>query len=119
MFSGGWQAAILNWEPPIDLANLGEIERHAGTDEAFVLWRGRAALYVAADQDVDVVDMQIGTIYNVTRGAWHGLAASRDASFVIIENRDTHLNDTEVRMVTAEERRQLLEKLPEWARQKP
>ena len=87
VFSGGWQAAILNWEPPIDLANLGEIERHAGTDEAFVLWRGRAALYVAADRDV--------------------------------ENRDTHLYDTEIRAVTAEERRQLIEKLPEWARQKP
>jgi len=117
VFSAGWQAAILNWEPPVDLANLGEIERHSQTDEVFVLWRGRAALYVQAGSETRLVDLEPGVVYNVTAGTWHNLVASRDVSILIVENRDTHLNDTELRSIEDWERSQVLAQLPAWARQ--
>lgn len=44
VFTEGWQAALLNWEPLFDRRNLDEIERHNHSDEVFVLLRGRAAL---------------------------------------------------------------------------
>jgi mannose-6-phosphate isomerase-like protein (cupin superfamily) len=116
VFSAGWQAAILNWEPPIDLANLDEIERHALTDEVFMLWRGQAALFVKADKEIYLVDMQPGEVYNVTSGTWHNLVASRDVSLLIVENRNTHLNDTQIRPLDKIEKAQILTQLPEWAR---
>jgi hypothetical protein len=116
VFSAGWQAAILNWEPPIDLVNLDEIERHALTDEVFMLWRGRAALFVKADKEIYLVDMQPGEVYNVTSGTWHNLVASRDVSLLIVENRNTHLNDTQIRPLDKIEKAQILTQLPEWAR---
>lgn len=115
VFSSGWQAAILNWEPPMDPGRLSEIERHARTDEVFVLWRGRAALVLEAPGGLHVVELQPGVVYNVRAGAWHTLVANRAASLVIVEDRDTHLHDTELRPLQAAERRQALAQLPEWA----
>lgn len=115
VFSDGWQAAILNWEPPIDLAYMGEIERHARTDEVFVLWRGRAALFVSTGQQIMLTDLEPGVVYNVTRGTWHNLVASKDVSLLIVENRDTHLNDTQIRPLDDSERVQILAQLPDWA----
>jgi hypothetical protein len=42
-------------------------------------------------------------VYNVPKGVWHNLVASRDVTFLIVENRDTHLSDTEIRPITADE----------------
>lgn len=116
VFSAGWQAAILNWEPPIDLANLSEIERHAQTDKVFVLWRGQAALFVKVNDEIYLVDMQPGVVYNVTPGTWHNLVASGDVSLLIVENCDTHLHDTQIRPLDNLEQAQSLAQLPEWAR---
>ena len=114
VFSGDWQVALLNWEPLLGREGIGEIERHIHTDEVFVLWRGRGALFVATEQGIVTVEMQPGVIYNVLRGTWHGLLATRDASWIIIEARDTHLRDTEVRQMTQTELEQLRSQLPEW-----
>ena len=114
VFSDGWQAALLNWEPLFDPANLGEIERHNQTDEVFVLWRGRGAIFVDTDAGIELTDMEPGVIYNVPRGTWHNLVATKDASWIIVENRDTHLHDTEMRQMTGLEREQLDAQLPDW-----
>ncbi len=114
VFYGDWQVALLNWEPVFDPANLGEIERHDETDEVFVLWQGRGALFVATSEGISLVDMEPGVVYNVLRGTWHNLVATRDASWIIVETRDTHLHDTEVRQMTDEELRQLGGQLPSW-----
>ena len=117
VFTESWQAALLNWEPLFDRKNLNEIERHNETDEVFVLLRGRALLFTRPDDGaLRAVEMQAGTIYNVPAGVWHNLVATRDVSFLIVENRDTHLHDTEIRPITAAELAQLDAQLPGWAR---
>mgnify|MGYP005849987709 CR=1 FL=1 len=116
VFDDGWQAALLNWEPLFEPANLGEIERHNSSDEVFVLWRGQGALFVVTDSGIELVEMKPGVLYNVRRGTWHNLVATRDASWVIIEARDTHLHDTEVRQMTPEEFAQVRGQLPAWSR---
>ena len=116
VFSDDWQLALLNWEPSFSLENLGEIERHVASEEVFVLVHGRALLFVfdAAGQ-LASSDMQPGVVHNVLRGSWHNLLATPDASWVIVEKRDTHLHDTHLRQMVTEERQALLERLPSWA----
>jgi hypothetical protein len=114
VFSHDWQVALLNWEPIFDLDKMGEIERHINTDEVFVLIKGRALLFTLDEEGIQVSDMQSGAIYNVVKGAWHNLISSRDATWIIVENRGTHLTDTETRNLTREEKSEILDGLPEW-----
>ena len=114
VFFGDWQVAALNWEPIFDPSNLGEIERHNETDEVFVLWRGRGMLLITTGAGIETVDMEPGVIYNVRRGTWHTLVATRDASWIIVETRDTHLHDTEIRQMCEHELRGFEARLPEW-----
>jgi len=104
IFSDGWQVAIANYLPLVSWERaLERIERHRNTDEVFVLLRGRAWLLLAPKgeevAEVKVVEMERAKVYNVLAGVWHGLVASEDARWVIVENRDTHLTDVEYRRI--------------------
>lgn len=106
VFFDGWQVALLNWEPPFDPKNLGEIERHNNTDEVFVLLKGKAILFsITAEGKIQVEEMIPHAVYNVTQATWHNLIASKDSSWIIVENRDTHLNDTEYRTLSNKEQK--------------
>ena len=116
VFSHDWQVALLNWEPVFDTAAQGEIERHNQTDEVFVLVKGKAVLFTITETgEMLIEEMEPNVIYNVTRGAWHNLVATRDATWIIVENRNTHLGDTEFRQLTMSETAQLRASLPDWA----
>lgn len=120
VFTERWQAALLNWEPLFDRRNLDEIERHNHSDEVFVLLRGQAVLFTKAEGGdtgpLQAVEMKPGVIYNVPAGIWHNIVATRDVRFLIVENRDTHLHDTEIRTISAGELAALDAQLPAWAR---
>lgn len=116
VFSHDWQAAILNWEPIFDLENVGEVERHNQTDEVFVLTRGKAVLFTIDQRGMQIEEMKLGVIYNVLKGAWHNLVSTREASWIIVENRDTHLHDCEFRPLSEVELVHLKANLPAWAR---
>jgi mannose-6-phosphate isomerase-like protein (cupin superfamily) len=115
VFSHDWQAAILNWEPVFELENVGEVERHNQSDEVFVLTKGQAVLFTVDDLGMQVQEMKIGVLYNVLKGVWHNLVSTRDASWIIIENRDTHLGDCELRQLSKTEMTTLKANLPVWA----
>jgi hypothetical protein len=114
VFSHDWMVSTLNWEPIFDLENIGEVERHNQTDEVFVLTTGRAVIFTIDDHGMLIEEMKTGVIYNVLKGVWHNLASTRDASWTIIENRDTHLNDCEFRQLSMEELTHLKTSLPVW-----
>ena len=114
VFSAGWQVAILNWEPGAEVEAVQKVERHVLTDEVFVLLRGSGALVIAASDGIKVVDAVPGKIYNVTLGTWHTVIGSRDSSWLIVENKDTHLGDTEYRPLGVEERESFWDQLPKW-----
>lgn len=117
VFTERWQAALLNWEPLFDRRNLDEIERHNLSDEVFVLLRGQAVLFTKAEGGaLQACELASDKIYNVPAGLWHNIVATRDVRFLIVENRDTHLHDTEIRPISAEELAALDAQLPAWAR---
>lgn len=119
VFTPSWMTAILNWEPGCDLQNVSEIEVHRNTDEVFVLWRGHGALFFLENDVIQVVDMKPGVIYNVPAGVWHGCLGSVDVSWIIMENRDTHLYDTELRKLNSNEIQMIHEQAPAWCRDVP
>jgi hypothetical protein len=116
VFSHDWQAAILNWESIFDLEDVGEVERHIQSDEVFVLTKGQAVLFTIDDLGMQVEEMKIGVLYNVLKGVWHNLVSTRDASWIIIENRDTHIGDCEFRQLGKAEMADLKANLPVWAK---
>ena len=69
---------------------------------------------IAIRQGVELLEMTPGALFNVTRGTWHNLVATRDAAWVIVEKRDTHLQDTEIRPLSTVELAQLQALLPKW-----
>jgi hypothetical protein len=117
VFSHDWQAAILNWEPIFDLEKVGEVERHNQTDEVFVLTKGKAVLFTIDDQGMLIEEMKVGVICNVLKGVWHNLASTQDSSWIIVENRDTHLHDCEFRQLSTDELIFLKANLPVWLKQ--
>ncbi len=56
-----------------------------------------------------------GAVYNVLRGTWHNLLATRDASWIIVENQGTDNSNSEFRQLTESERAQIIQKKPDWA----
>lgn len=115
--SDGWLVALLNWEPNADLEKAREIEAHFESDEVFVLLCGKAALYLITKKGFEVVEVQPGRIYNVCRATWHGVINTRDATWLIVENRDVSEQNSAIRPLTEEEKRILKANAPDWARQ--
>jgi hypothetical protein len=117
VYSHDWMVALLNYEDNMGLDKAVEIERHVKTDEVFILLKGQAALYlVAGDHPLEIVELKPGWVFNVTKGTWHNLLATKDARFAIIENRDTDKFDTEIRPLIDEEQQLLLGQLPRWVK---
>ena len=93
MAYGSWQVAYLGYGERF--ASLTGFERHMETDEVFVLLRGEAELYVEQDR----IPMEPGVVYNVKKAQWHHIVVSPDACVLVVENRDTSLDNTERRPV--------------------
>ena len=95
---GAWRAAILNYAEELLPHNITHMQRHDETDEVFVLLRGRCILFIGeGDETVTSIfaqDMEPLKMYNVKRSAWHTHTLSRDASVLVVENRDTTVENS-------------------------
>ncbi len=95
---GAWRVAILRYHDELLPENLDKMQRHNETDEVFVLLAGHCILFLGQGTDqvtnIQAVDMQPLKLYNVKRAAWHTHTLSKDASVLIVENRDTVLENS-------------------------
>ena len=103
----GWQVAQLNFFPEQRAAHINRVERHAHTDEVFVLCQGGAIL-VAAEEGAaglrfEAVRMKPGVTYNIPTGVWHNIAMMPDDLVIIVEKDNTHRTDVEYRSFTRRE----------------
>jgi mannose-6-phosphate isomerase-like protein (cupin superfamily) len=110
----GWLVALMNWEARFDPANVGQVERHNETDEVFVLTAGQGLLFVDTGEAIQVIDMQPGVIYNVTRGTWHGVLGTHATSWLIVESSDTNDENSDYRQLTQKELETLKGQYPAW-----
>ena len=108
----GWRVAVLRYTDELLPDRIEGMERHDETDEVFVLLAGRCILFLGEGREtVEAVyaeDMQPLKVYNVKRGAWHSHTLSKDASVLIVENRDTGDKNSTQTALSEEQRRQLV-----------
>ena len=105
---GEWRVAILRYLDSLHPERIDSMERHTETDEVFVLLNGQAVLILGGrgerSEGAYPKNMEIGKIYNVKRSVWHTILLSRDASVLIVENRDTGGQNSEYAQISAEDR---------------
>jgi len=117
-----WRVAVLRYLDELQPDRISYFERHNETDEVFVLLQGQAVLFMGeGDETVETVSpvvMRNGVFYNVKRGAWHTAALSRDASILLVENRDTARENSSYFDLLPEQSAFLVEtvarEIPEW-----
>jgi len=108
-----WRVAILRYIDELRPENISQMQRHAETDEVFVLLHGRCILFLG-DGDESVVsihaqDMEPLKLYNVKHGAWHTHTLSDDATVLIVENQNTAAHNSPEIELSATQRQQLVE----------
>lgn len=103
----GWQVAQLNFLPEQRAAQINRVERHAHTDEVFILFRGESIL-VAAEEGAEGLlfnaeRMEPGVTYNIPAGVWHNIVMMPGDLVIIVEKDNTHRSDVEYRNFTSRE----------------
>jgi hypothetical protein len=110
---GGWRVAMLRYDERDDAQASLIMERHTQTDEVFVLIGGEAILLLGGTgpqvEAVASVRMEPRKLYNVRENAWHSILLSRDASILIVENRDTAEANSEYAELAPAQRAQILD----------
>ena len=109
---GAWRVAILRYLDELRPDLIQSMERHMQTDEVFVLLHGRGLLIMGGNggqvEGIHPQPMDPGKIYNVRCDAWHTILLSRDASILLVENRDTGTGNSEYTPLAAHQRQRIL-----------
>lgn len=88
-----WRVALMNYTDDLTPENINRMQKHTETDEVFVLMAGHCILFLGEGEEtvtkVHAVDMELYKLYNVKRSVWHSHTFSKDARILIVENRDT------------------------------
>lgn len=110
---GAWRVAYLRFIDELIPENIHRLERHVETDEVFVLLAGQAVLFLGeGEQDIELLHHQVmesGKLYNVKRNAWHACALSRDATILLVENRNTDIENTDYVELSSKQQQSLVE----------
>ena len=110
---GTWRVAFLRFIDELIPENIYRLERHVETDEVFVLLDGQAVLLLGeGDQEIEKLIHQVmrpGILYNVKQNAWHNCVLSRDATILLVENRNTSSENTEYIELSLEQRKKLVD----------
>lgn len=113
-----WRVAVLRYADECLPQNINDMQRHDETDEVFVLLAGRCVLYLAEGEDtitnVYAQDMEPLKLYNVKRGVWHAHTQSEDATVLIVENRDTTLENSTSQTLNEQQQETLQALVPDW-----
>ncbi|MFN2340851.1 MAG: hypothetical protein ABR547_06235 [Halanaerobium sp.] len=110
---GEWRVAVLNYCDELLPENITKMQKHNQTDEVFVLLKGKCMLFMAeGDQEIEKIyaqEMEPYKMYNIKRSVWHTHTLSEEAMVLIIENRDTGLDNSPEIDLTDQERKKIIE----------
>ena len=90
--SGTWKIGLLRYSKRF--SHLGVLEKHLLTDEVFVLLSGTATLYEKQGERLMECELKPNVVYNIPRDTWHHIVVSEDATVMVVENKDTSLENT-------------------------
>lgn len=110
---GAWRVATLRFIDEMLPDNMEKAERHMQTDEVFILQEGQAVLFIGEGEPgvekLTAFKMEPFRMYNVRQAAWHTICMSRDANVLLVENRDTSVENSQYCVLSAELRNQIAE----------
>jgi ureidoglycolate hydrolase len=110
---GEWRVAVLNYCDELLPENIDKMQKHNQTDEVFVLLKGKCMLFMAeGDQEIGEIyaqEMEPYKMYNIKRSVWHTHTLSKEAMVLIIENRDTGLDNSPEIDLTEKEKNRIIE----------
>ncbi len=108
-----WRVAMLRYSDDLLPERIITMQRHDETDEVFVLLEGRCILFLAEGKDtiksITAVDMVPRKLYNIKRGVWHSHSLSKEASVLIVENRDTTVQNSPKMFLNNDQRRRIVD----------
>ena len=109
---GEWRVAVLNYCDELLPKNIDKMQKHNQTDEVFVLLKGKCMLFMAeGDQEIEEIyaqEMEPFKMYNIKRSVWHTHTLSEDAMVLIIENRNTGLDNSPEKDLTEREKKKIM-----------
>jgi ureidoglycolate hydrolase len=119
-----WRVAYLRFIDELVPESIHRLERHVETDEVFVLLDGQAVLFLGeGEQEIEKIHYQVmepGKLFNVRRNVWHACVLSRDATILLVENKDTGRDNTDYIELSPSQRHSLVEiaglNIEEWRR---
>jgi ureidoglycolate hydrolase len=107
-----WRVAMIRHGDDLLPERIFTMQRHNETDEVFVLLEGRCILFLGEGKEtvesITAVDMVPRKLYNVKRGVWHSHTLSKDASVLVVENRDTTIKNSPKIFLDDDQRRQIV-----------
>lgn len=96
--SGEWKIGLLRYSERF--SSFKVLERHLLTDEVFVLLKGKAKLFIKDENDNTLeYKLKKQSVYNVKKGVWHHIKVSKNATVLVVENRNTSKENTERRNI--------------------
>ncbi len=109
---GTWRVAFLRFIDELIPENIHRLERHVETDEVFVLLAGKAILFLGeGEEEIEAfysLEMEPGKLYNIKKNAWHCCVLSRDATVLLVENKDTGEANTDYIALGPSQRKHLV-----------
>ena len=115
---GAWRVAVLRYIDELEADRLDKMQRHNETDEVFVLLAGKFMLFLGEGDEtigaIHGVDLEPLKLYNVKRGTWHTHTLDRDATVLIVENRDTVSANSPEKMLSVDQQRQIVKLTSSW-----
>lgn len=111
LITESWQMAQLNYSPEQDAGEIGSMEMHPDTDEAFTALNGEMFLITADDslEQVKMTWLKAGHTYNVPAGIWHNIAMRRNSSVLIVENANAHKKEKGLKTLPLSLKKQIQE----------
>jgi len=110
---GEWRVAVLNYCDELLPENIDKMQKHNQTDEVFVLLKGKCMLFMAeGDQEIGEIyaqEMEPYKMYNIKRSVWHTHTLSEEAMVLIIENKNTGLDNSPEIDLKEKERKKIME----------
>ena len=108
-----WRVAILRYCDELLPERISAMQRHKETDEIFVLLEGRCILFLGEGNNtitsITGIDLEPRKIYNIKRGAWHSHTLNNEASVLIVENRDTTIENSPKMILHDDQRRRIVD----------
>jgi len=94
-----WRVAMLNYIEELEIEHINYVESHSLTDEVFVLLHGECYMIFATVEEnkinqFECVKLEPHKVYKIHKGVYHAHVLTRDAKLLIIEEENTHYENS-------------------------